>query len=235
MAKLPVTIIFIARRNSIPKWLDKYLTTHLKIHRPSWKIKSDRGRAFDVDILTEMATKEWMQDIEKYFKLWRDWAKTDPDMLPRLVGGAIVLQRLTRPPKDQVIVLQDDGAHLALVTCCALCLSPKKPAQELRGILEDTLNLLARCCPFEVEMESLPALSDLPPGYQTNPLVLEQYGTFPQSGDHQGVRELMLSDALVLYRIFEKAPNPPVNTLAQLKQITAAVRLSLQRIRKAAG
>ena len=163
------------------------------------------------------------------------WAKTDPDMLPRLVGGAIVLQRLTRPPKDQVIVLQDDGAHLALVTCCALCLSPKKPAQELRGILEDTLNLLARCCPFEVEMESLPALSDLPPGYQTNPLVLEQYGTFPQSGDHQGVRELMLSDALVLYRIFEKAPNPPVNTLAQLKQITAAVRLSLQRIRKAAG
>jgi len=75
MAKLPVTIIFIARRNSIPKWLDKYLTTHLKIHRPSWKIKSDRGRAFDVDILTEMATKEWMQDIEKYFKLWRDWAK----------------------------------------------------------------------------------------------------------------------------------------------------------------
>jgi len=22
-----------------------------------------------------MATKEWMQDIEKYFKLWRDWAK----------------------------------------------------------------------------------------------------------------------------------------------------------------
>jgi len=163
------------------------------------------------------------------------WAKSDPDMLPRLVGGAIVLQRMTRPSKDHVIVLQDDGAHLSLFTCCALCLSSKKPDQELRSILEDTLRLLVMCCPHEVVMDSLPALSDLPPRYQTSPLVLAQYKTFPPNGDNQGVREIMLSDALILYRIFEKAPNPPVTTLAQLEKITAGVRLALQRLMKAAG
>ena len=71
-------MIYIARRKSIPSWFNRYLTAHLKIHRPSWKIKSAVGAAFKVQITTVYATEGWMQEVENYFKVWRDWAKKNP-------------------------------------------------------------------------------------------------------------------------------------------------------------
>jgi len=83
MAKLPVTKIYIARRSSIPTWFDAYLTTHLKIHRPSWEIKDTKGTPFGVHINAIMATKEWMEDINMYFKVWCDWAKKNPGVVKK--------------------------------------------------------------------------------------------------------------------------------------------------------
>lgn len=77
MDKLPPTTIFISRLELVPEWFLKYLEIHLKIHRPSWKIRKAVGTAFNVTVHTEMATKKWMEDMVAYFDAWAKWAKAN--------------------------------------------------------------------------------------------------------------------------------------------------------------
>jgi len=50
-----------------------------------WEIwvKDTKGTPFGVHINAIMATKEWMEDINMYFKVWCDWAKKNPGVVKK--------------------------------------------------------------------------------------------------------------------------------------------------------
>jgi len=165
------------------------------------------------------------QDVD----LWNKAA--GPDFLARVVGGAIILQRMGSQT-GEVVVLQDDGAHLAFITCTAMALVAVNLDRDLRSTLENTVKLLSMCCPVEVTLRALPPVESLPPFYQVSPIILRQYHDFRECPE--GARDVMLADALTLYRIFDKAKRPEDRVvLAELTQITEGLRTALTRIKEA--
>ena len=160
------------------------------------------------------------------------WTKASgPDFLPRVVGGAIVLQRMGSQT-DDVVVLEDDGAHLAFVTCTAMALVSANLDPELQRTLEDTIKLIAMCCPLEVTVSALPPIEFLPAAYQASPIILRQYQDFREAS--RGPRDVMLSDALALYRIFHETNRPEDRAvLAELTMVTEGLRTALSRIKHA--
>jgi hypothetical protein len=162
------------------------------------------------------------------------WTKASgPDFLPRVVGGAIVLQRMGSPGGDAV-VLQDDGAHLAFITCTAMALVSASLEPELRQTLEDMLKLLAMCCPIEIRLTGLPPIESLPAAYQASPIIVRLYQDFREVDENP--RDVMLSDALTLYRIFRQTNRPEDRAiLTELTEATEGLRTALRRIRDAAS
>ena len=160
------------------------------------------------------------------------WTKASgPDFLPRVVGGAIVLQRMGSPGGDAV-VLQDDGAHLAFITCTAMALVSVNLDRELQSTLENTLKLLSMCCPIEITLMGLPPIESLPAAYQASPIILRQYQDFREVAENP--RDVMLSDALTLYRIFRQTNRPEDRAiLEELTEATEGLRTALRRIRDA--
>ena len=151
-----------------------------------------------------------------------------PDFLPRLVGGAIILRRLGRHRKKP-FCLEDDGAHLAFMACCAVAIAASKMDPGMRDILRETLKLLAQCCPIEMTIPPLPPLETLPKRYQANEVIRRQYklwsNTTPVTGD------VMLSDAPALLWIYQKAGRPgDVKVLHELVEATEGLLTALRRI-----
>jgi hypothetical protein len=157
------------------------------------------------------------------------WEKVSgPDFLPRLVGGAVILRRLGRERKN-AFLLEDDSAHLAFMTCCAVAITAKKLDADMRDVLKRTLKLLAQCCPVEMTIPPLPPLKTLPKRYQANEVIRRQYklwsNTTPVTGD------VMLSDAPALLWIFQKADRPgDAKVLHDLIEATEGFLTALRRI-----
>ena len=161
--------------------------------------------------------------------LWRQ--ASSPDFLARMMAGAIILQRIGRPT-GQPAVLEDDGAQLAFMTCMATALVASELESSLLPILKETLHLLAMCCRVQVTVESLPPLGSLPERFRTNPCIRRQYGDFARSID--GPRDVMLAEALILLRIFQRGKRPEDSAVVtQLLKITEGMRIALRRVRKA--
>jgi hypothetical protein len=157
---------------------------------------------------------------------WKNVA--GPDFLPRLVGGAIILRRLGQHRKN-AFRLEDDSAHLAFMTCCAVAIAAKKLDADMRDVLKRTLKLLAQCCPVEMTIPPLPPLETLPKRYQSNEVIRRQYklwsNTTPVTGD------VMLSDAPTLLWIFQKAGRPgDEKVLGELIEATEGLLTALQRV-----
>jgi hypothetical protein len=154
-----------------------------------------------------------------------------PDYLARLLGGALILERIGQPTMDAV-VLKDDGAHLAFMTCTALSLVLASLDPELRPVLEQTIKLLAMCCPVEITVHALPPFDTLTERFRTSAVICRQYQYFEEIAE--GPRDVMLADALALLRIFQQAGRPEdFDSLAQLIEVTEGLRTSLSQVRKA--
>jgi hypothetical protein len=162
------------------------------------------------------------------------WGRASgPDFLPRLLGGALILQRIGQPTKDAVI-LEDDGAHLAFMTCTALSLIVSNLDPKLRPILEQTIKLLAMCCPIEIIIPALPPIDTLPERFRTSTFVRNQYKSFEETVE--GRRDVMLADALTLLRIFQQSGRPEdFDSLDQLIEVTEGLRTALAQVRTVAS
>ncbi len=89
------------------------------------------------------------------------WAQAgDPDLLPHVVAGAIILERIGQ--HSEAIIIEDDGAHLAFMTCSALTVLTPDLNRACLRTLEDTLKILAMCCPIQTTVQDLPPLECLP-------------------------------------------------------------------------
>jgi hypothetical protein len=157
------------------------------------------------------------------------WAKVSgSDFLPRLVAGAVILRRLGRH-RYTPFRLDDDGAHLAFMACCAVAIAAKTLDSDMRDFLKRTLKLIAQCCPTEMTIPPLPPLETLPKRYQSNEVIRRQYklwsNTTPVTGD------VMLSDAPALLWIFQKANRPgDAKVLHELVEATEGLLTALRRI-----
>jgi hypothetical protein len=159
-------------------------------------------------------------------------AASGPEFLPRLVAGAVILQRIGVSTPDAV-VLDDDRAHLAFITCNALGIVAAHLEPEMRKILKNTLKLLAMCCPVEVSIQTLPPLESLPAPLRDHSIFRRQYQAFEEKVD--GPRDVMLADALALLRIFQSTRRAQDATaLEELLTITEGLRTAFERINKAA-
>jgi hypothetical protein len=152
----------------------------------------------------------------------------DPDFLPRVVAGAIVLERIGQ--HTGAISLEDDGAHLAFMTCSALAaLAPPLEQKTLRT-LGETLKALAMCCPVETTVHDLPPLKCLPTSYQRSAIILRQYRLIEETVSER--RDITLADALALFRIFRVADSRQFSAaLAEVTEISGGLRTALQRVR----
>jgi hypothetical protein len=162
----------------------------------------------------------------------RRWTEAgDSDLLPRVLGGAIILQRLGCPASGP-FVLEDDGAHLAFITCCAIATIADSLEQESVNALLMTINLLAECCPVEILVRGLPPIEILPPAIHKHPDVSRAYKNF--DGISHQPRDVSLADALLLLRIFQLAnSNDFSEELEGLSRVTEGFRTALAAIRRA--
>ena len=157
------------------------------------------------------------------------WEKVSgPDFLPRLVAGAVILRRLGRH-RQSLFRLEDDGAHLAFMACCAVAIAAKTLDADMRDVLKRTLKLLAQCCPVEMTIPPLPPLETLPKRYQSNEIIRRQYklwsNTTPVTGD------VMLSDAPALLWIYQKAGRPgDAKVLHELVEAMEGLLTALRRV-----
>jgi hypothetical protein len=161
-------------------------------------------------------------------KLWNEAA--GPDFLQKIVAGAVVLKRAGLQT-DEFMVLWDDGAHLAFITCCALALVAARLDREVVKILRESMLPLAMCCPIEVKISALPPWAHLPPNLQANPDVQRQYRNFrPASNDR---RDVSIADALILYGIFQQDDSVPFQaTRSELKLATEGFRNAIHKLRQ---
>jgi hypothetical protein len=151
-------------------------------------------------------------------------------VLPRLIEGAVVLQRLGYR-SGRPLLLDDDGTHLAFVTCCALALMIKKLDRELKSVLGQVIGLLATCCPVEVALCSLPPIRKLPKSFRTSREIQRQYQFWRKAKNVQ--RDIPLSDALTLLQIFQTSCRPEdIQIINRLIEITEGLRTALLRIRE---
>lgn len=162
-------------------------------------------------------------------ELWR--SASSPDFLPRLMAGAIILQRIGLP-NDQSAVLEDDGAHLAFMTCMATAMVAADLDPGLLPILKETIQLLAYCCSVRVTVDSLPPLGSLPERLRTCDEVRRQYENFARSID--GPRDVVLAEALALLRVYQHGKRPEdAAVMMELFKITEGLRTALDRVDKA--
>ena len=162
-------------------------------------------------------------------KLWNEAA--GPDFLQKIVAGAVVLKRAGLQT-DKLIVLWDDGAHLAFITCCALALVAARLDREVVKILRESILLLAMCCPIEVKIRALPPWARLPPNLQANPDVQRQYMNFRPSPDDR--HDVTIADALILYGIFQQDDSAPFEVARfELNAATEGFRNAIRKLREA--
>ncbi len=159
------------------------------------------------------------------------WAQAgDPDLLPHVIAGAIILERIGQP--SEAVIIEDDGAHLAFMTCNALTILTPNLNRACLQTLEETLKILAMCCPVQTNVQDHPPLECLPASYRNRAFILRQYQLIEETVS--GPRDITLADALALYRIFRVADSRQFSAaLAEASEISEGLRLALQRLREA--
>jgi hypothetical protein len=159
------------------------------------------------------------------------WARAgEPDLLPFAIAGAIILERIGQ--QSEAIIIEDDGAHLAFITCNALTLLASQLDRASLVILRDTLKTLAMCCPVETTIHDLPPLSCLPKYLQNTTLIRRQYDLIRDAVP--GSIDITIADALALYRIFLVSNSPQFSAvLAEMTKISEGLRTGLERLKEA--
>jgi hypothetical protein len=161
------------------------------------------------------------------------WAEAgDPDFLKYAMGGAIVLKQIGITTEKDVF-LEDAGAHMAFMCCCALSLFiPRLSAEELKA-LKNTLKIMALCCPVKIHVKTLPPLANLPEKFRMNPLMCQQYRRFQQVVSKPGGCDLSLAEALALLRIFKAGEGLHyAEAIRELEEATEGLRTALHRLRE---
>lgn len=159
------------------------------------------------------------------------WAQAgDPDLLPHVVAGAIILERIGQ--HSEAIIIEDDGAHLAFMTCSALTVLTPDLNRACLRTLEDTLKILAMCCPIQTTVQDLPPLECLPTSYQNRAVILRQYQLIQETDTSP--RDITVADALALFRIFQAANSRQFSAaLAETSEMSEGLRAALQRLKEA--
>jgi len=194
----------------------------------------DDYTSIDLDELSA-AKINWLGQ-EAYSRLSKQdanhWHKVGAiGVLPRLMEGAIVLQRLGER-SGRPLLLDDDGAHLAFMTCCFVSLKTKKLGGEMRSILEQVIRLLADCCHVDTSLIALPPLRRLPKDLQQDREIRRQYQLWKKPGC--GPSEVSLADALILLQIYQAAGRPEdLGMIHELMKTTEGLRMALHRIHSA--
>jgi hypothetical protein len=147
-----------------------------------------------------------------------------------LLVGAVILRKIGRQAEDCAL-LNDHGAHLAFEACRTLAMAPECVKAELRSVLEETLTLLAMCCPLTVTVPELPPVDVLPERYRTDDNARELYRVFT---DRSKEPEVTQYNALILLRLFQwsgRAEDTPVIT--ELLDVTSGLRTAFKRLHQA--
>ena len=191
-----------------------------------------RGSVLEIDQSTRNQIARLGEEAQAIFaaqdqKRWTEAA--GPDFLLKIVAGALVLKRVGLQT-HAAIVLEDDGSHLAFMTCCALSMVGARLDRELLETLEESILLLAMCCPVEVKIRALPPLASLPRKVQANLDVQRQYANFrPMLNDRHDVT---LADALILHGIFQQNDSARFQAARlKLSQTTEGLRTAIRRLR----
>jgi hypothetical protein len=159
------------------------------------------------------------------------WARAgEPDLLPFAIAGAIILERIGQ--QSEAVILEDDGAHLAFITCTALTLLGSQLDRASLVILGETLKTLAMCCPVAATIHDLPPLGCLPTRLRNTSLIRRQYDLIRDAAP--GTIDITIADALALYRIFLVANSPQFSVaLGEMTKISEGLRTALNRLKEA--
>ncbi|HUB66869.1 MAG TPA: hypothetical protein VL981_05230 [Candidatus Methylacidiphilales bacterium] len=157
------------------------------------------------------------------------WQKAGAQgVLSHLIEGTVVLHRLGHR-SGRPLQLDDDGAHLAFMACCAMALVTHNLDSKLVSVLGEVVEVLAICCPVELTLRSLPPIRTLPKVMRTTREVQRQYQFWQRAKNVP--KDIPLCDALTLLQIFQESRRPEdVQMKNKLIEITEGFRTARRRI-----